>query len=84
MSAQHTPGKVHVSDAARGLVVYDEAGWAIADAKVFHARHSLEEAQANARRLAACWNACDGLSTEALERLGYVAAKRDMHPGGTL
>lgn len=27
---------------------------------------------ANARRLAACWNACEGLSTEALENITMV------------
>ena len=28
-----------------------------------------EKAQANARRLAACWNACDGIPTEILESM---------------
>jgi hypothetical protein len=28
----------------------------------------FETAQANARRVAACWNFCDGISTEALEQ----------------
>jgi len=27
----------------------------------------IAEAEANARRLAACWNACDGIGTERLE-----------------
>ena len=29
----------------------------------------MAEAEANARRLAACWNACEGMTTEALEAL---------------
>ena len=32
--------------------------------------------QDGARRIAACWNACDGLSTEALERLGTLDRAR--------
>lgn len=31
---------------------------------------SDEETRANARRIAACWNACDGISTDALESNG--------------
>jgi hypothetical protein len=31
---------------------------------------SMERWPANARRLVACWNACDGISTEALEKAG--------------
>lgn len=31
---------------------------------------------ANARRLVACWNACEGLSTESLERLGTLDRAR--------
>lgn len=53
MSAKHTPAPWHTSDMANGLVVYDQQGWAVADAKVFHARHSLEEGKANARLIAA-------------------------------
>ncbi len=30
-------------------------------------QQSVGEAAANARRLVACWNACEGISTEALE-----------------
>ena len=31
-----------------------------------------DDPEANARRLAACWNACEGLSTEQLEREGTL------------
>lgn len=37
---------------------------------------SKEEAEANARRLVACWNACEGMATDALEqisRIGWIA-----------
>lgn len=32
-----------------------------------------DEAEANARRLVACWNACDGIATDALETEGNAA-----------
>lgn len=32
----------------------------------------FEETRENARRLVACWNACEGLATETLERLGTL------------
>lgn len=36
-----------------------------------HGRMSTDD-EPIARRLAACWNACNGLSTEALEKLGTL------------
>jgi uncharacterized Zn finger protein len=61
VSAQHTPKRVkvqHPHAGARGFEIAFEPG--------------LEQVcqditEANARRLAACWNACEGLSTESLE-----------------
>lgn len=47
-----TPGPWHTSEVAKGLVVYDELGWAVADAKVFHSRRLPTEAQCNARLIA--------------------------------
>lgn len=38
--------------------------------------HDGDYSEANARRLVACWNACEGLSTEALERLGTLDRAR--------
>ena len=38
----------------------------------------VEEAEANARRLVACWNACEGMATDELEeitRTGWMADK---------
>lgn len=40
---------------------------------------SKEEAEANARRLVACWNACEGIATDELEdvaRTGWVLGPR--------
>ncbi len=60
MSAQHTPGRL----IADGTVVFfsgNAGGFDIRDCP------SPEE---NARRLVACWNASEGLSTEDLETTG--------------
>ena len=61
MSAQHTQGRVKVQHPHAG-----ERGWEVAF------EPGLEQlcqdiTEANARRIAACWNACEGLSIEALE-----------------
>ena len=61
--SKHTTGPWHVS--ADGKIVYDEQGWAVADATVFHGRHSgVDEAKANARLIAA--------STDLLESLQSI------------
>ena len=63
-----------------GLIKVDSQ--TIADCYVMRLCSSREEAVArsvanrdNARRLAACWNACDGASTEDLERHGFLAMR---------
>lgn len=65
MSAQHTAGLLEVAaNYPHGLTAichHDGKGWrGIATANT----------EADARRLVACWNACDGISTEALESAG--------------
>lgn len=37
--------------------------------------HSLKEAEANARRLVACWNACAGMSTADLELIASLGGR---------
>ena len=32
----------------------------------------VEEAEANARRLVACWNACEGMTTDELEQIARI------------
>lgn len=64
MSAQHTPGRVKVQHPHAG-----PRGWEVAF------EPGLEQlcqdiTEDNARRLAACWNACEGISAEALESAG--------------
>lgn len=64
--SQHTQGQLHTG--GDGTIVYDKDGWGVLNATVFHGRQAgPETARENARRMAACWNACLGLSTEQLE-----------------
>ena len=61
MSAQHTQRRVkvqHPDAGERGLEVAFEPGLE---------RLCADITEANARRLVACWNACEGIPTEALE-----------------
>jgi len=77
MSAQHTAGPCFIfgnghciggaTDNPEGLP--QTAGIALCSMS----RRSTEENQANARRLAACWNACVGVSTERLEQAPLFA-----------
>lgn len=80
MSTQHTPGRVEHD--MRGYPHSDVRSvsgrkiantWGTGHPKTAEAyKRRTEEDRANARRLVACWNACEGLSTEALERLGTL------------
>lgn len=56
MSTKHTPftqGPWHVGERKQASVVYDESGYAIANAEVYHGKHSYDESLANARLIAA-------------------------------
>ncbi|GEM_PF-6872475 len=62
----HTPGRLSVdkSDCKDFTILVADAGCvAVMEANPFVGIRS----EANARRLAACWNACEGLSTETIE-----------------
>lgn len=72
MSAQHTQGRLVVRG---GYSIYAADGKTpVADACLDNSVAAHDEA--NARRLVACWNACDGISTEALEHLGTLDRAR--------
>ena len=61
MSAQHTPGRVKVQHPHAG-----DRGWEVAfDPGLEQLCQNITEG--NARRLVACWNACEGIPTEDLE-----------------
>ena len=66
MTTQHTPGKLKMQNPHAG-----ERGFEIA------LEPGLEQVcqdvtEANARRLVACWNACEGLTTEHLENIDML------------
>lgn len=76
MSAQHTHGQLRVTHNNWEASTLHCDGIAVArvliesDVDEQTQQHCESVKEANARRLAACWNACDGISTERLERHG--------------
>ena len=62
MREQHTPGRLK---AIKHSIYSDDDGHSVA--MTFLISQS-EHDEANARRLVACWNACEGLDTETLEK----------------
>lgn len=68
MSAQHTPGRVKVQHPDAG-----ERGWEVAFEPGLE-RLCADITEANARRLAACWNALQDFSTEEIENSDENAA----------
>lgn len=76
MSA-HTPGRLAVThNNWETSTVYCE-GKEVARVHMDSEAHEDDEQHCeNARRLVACWNACEGLSTESLGRLGTLDRAR--------
>ena len=70
MSYTHAQGKLE-ADARLNLV--DKHGNIIARLACTTGKYESEEL--NARRLVACWNACEGITTERLEDLGRPLMK---------
>lgn len=63
MSGQHTQGRAIVTDTCNNYV-FDVLRIGNSDIKIGD--------EANARRLAACWNACDQLDTDHIESIAEV------------
>lgn len=75
MNAQHTPGRLKVADdnSLGSIVAKDDT--AIGHTFQVSAQDQLNGSpirKANARRLVACWNACEGLTTEHLENIDML------------
>lgn len=90
MSEQHTPGTLGVTDETLIVTVEDEDGFTYV-ANVYRHEISARPA-ANAKRLVAAWNACQGIDTKDLEsgsvniiqRLHDQAAKKVLAQRNTL
>lgn len=71
MTAQHTTGRAFLD--AYEPIIRGEDGERIATCyRLFDGDRTKtpeETGMANARRLVACWNACEGLDTDKLERM---------------
>lgn len=71
MTAPHEQGRLAiVQDEGFDPELRSEAGRVVVVAPHRIDDESAKHDGANLRRLAACWNACDGLSTQAVEDLG--------------
>lgn len=68
MSTQHTEGRVlfrEDGEANRWAMLTEDCRWMLTI--LANGEQTTPRQVANFRRLAACWNACEGISTEALE-----------------
>lgn len=54
MKTTNTPGPWHVGIKQAEQIVYNDKGWAVANATVYHGKEDLAEVKANARLIAAC------------------------------
>lgn len=74
--AQHTPGRIKAFNLYATPEIRDQQDNFIATVK-----DGSDRAAADARRLVACWNACDGVSTKLLEEspapFSQLRAERD-------
>ena len=70
MSAQHIQGRLEYGEDCDSEWWIARVGSTEQIAYTVPVRPGV--ARANARRLVACWNACEGISTDALERLGTL------------
>lgn len=66
--SKHTQGTWRADKNGVNHGIYDEDGNKIATIKGSSIPSLDERPAANARRIVACWNACEGLSTELLEK----------------
>ncbi len=69
MSMTHTPGRIlfrESGEANQHAMLSDDGRWWLA--LLANGDMTTERQRANFHRLAACWNACDGIPTEKLEK----------------
>lgn len=78
MQAVQPKGRLsfHENGEANSYTIYDElGGWLLS--LLHNGEALLERQRVKLRRLVACWNACDGISTEALERTDFIELYRE-------
>jgi hypothetical protein len=71
----HTPGRLTIREDGEANVYHlmtDDGRWFLALRQ--NGELLTERQREHMRRLAACWNACEGASTEVLEALPFSAA----------
>lgn len=69
-AASHTPGRLAISTIGVGFELESERGEVIAQSQQMVSEDRIQGLalrKENARRLAACWNACESISTDDLE-----------------
>lgn len=74
--SEHTPGKLEVLDDRRISVtlppLVEDGGYSSHCVAMTYGGDERVNSHANARRLVACWNACDLMPTEDIERLAEI------------
>lgn len=86
MSAQHTPGRLESKTHTYGIADtgdYDSIFEIWGGEKVIAWFGGEDTDEANARRLVACWNACEGIDTYAMELMtGDLSIKNQITATG--
>ena len=75
MNDKHTPGLLAVNPLRPDQICTSNGSHEIAAATM----HSVATAVSNARRLVACWNACQGISTEELVDIANMGGMLGPH-----
>lgn len=73
MSTTHTPGRITFlpdGDANRYSMLTEDGRWWMA--LLMNGEQVTARQEANLRRLAACWNACEGIEIESIEELAAM------------
>lgn len=76
MNEKHTQGRLTVNPLYPIQIATTENPIKLVAQTIVGKPYTEQEAVDFARRLVACWNACEGLSTKALEHLGTIDRAR--------
>lgn len=74
MTTTHTPGRITMrenGEANSYALITEDNQWLLS--LLHNGQQVSDQQRANLRRLAACWNAFEGVNTEAIEELGPMA-----------